>query len=238
MNRKKRLAKELAGCLIFAVVLYLFYRSVIVLIFLIPFFFVFRKYVKKEEDRKYKEKLRLQFKDALVSISAALRAGYSIENSLKESYEEMKMMYGQQAPICCELRKMIHRNELGVPCEMLFAQLAEDSRLAEISTFAAVFGVANKTGGDMVEIIRKSASDIASKIDTLNEISVLITAKRFEQNIMNVVPMAIIVYVSLTSGGLLDRLYGNALGIAVMTACLGVYGFAFFLSRKIMDIKV
>lgn len=238
MKRFHFVLKEVLACLVFALVLYLFYRSFYVLVLLIPFFIVFRKYLKKEEDRKYKDTLGLQFKDALIAISAALRAGYSIENALRESYEETKMLYGPEAPICRELIIMIRRSDLGITAEDLFSECADRSGVEDIATFAEVFRIARRSGGDMVEIIQKTAADIAAKIDTRNEISVIITSKRFEQNIMNVVPMAIIVYVSLTSGGLLDALYGNVPGVLIMTACLGLYLFAFLLSRRIMNIRL
>ena len=238
MSTLKKYPRVFLACAIAGLVLYLFYRSFYVEILLIPFFFFIRRFAEKEAKRRYKENLNVQFKDALVALAAALRAGYSIENAIQESYAETKMMYGEDAPICQELKKMLVQINLGVSAVALFFDLGKRSEVEDIETFASVFSIAKRSGGDQVEIIRKTASDIAAKIDTRQEITVLITSKRFEQNIMNVVPLGIIVYISLTSGGLLDQLYGNVLGILVMTVCLGLYGFAFVLSRKIMDIRV
>ena len=70
------------------------------------------------------------------------------------------------------------------------------------------------------------------------EIEVLISAKRMEQQIMNLVPFAIIIYISFTAPGFFDVLYHNVLGVSIMTICLLVYFVAYRLSAKIVDISV
>ena len=52
------------------------------------------------------------------------------------------------------------------------------------------------------------------------------------------IPLGILMYLRITSGSFIEVLYGNALGIAVMTVCLIVYVMAVFISVKIVDIKV
>jgi len=230
--------KELGMCLIFALVLYLFYRSLPAMLLLPIFAYVYHKYYKKQLIKQAKEKMNGQFRDALVSLAAALRAGYSVENGLKESYGEMSVMYGDNSPICLELKKVINSIALGLPAEDAFYEFAERSGTEDIATFADVFGIAKRTGGDLVEIIRKTSADISAKVDTKNEISVLVSAKKLEQNIMSLMPIAIILYIDFTSDGLLDPLYGNPVGIAIMTVCLGLYIFAYFLGRKIIEIEV
>ena len=42
----------------------------------------------------------------------------------------------------------------------------------------------------------------------------------------------------LTSPGFLEVLYGNLFGAAVMTVCLAIYGFAYWLGRRIVEIEV
>ena len=62
--------------------------------------------------------------------------------------------------------------------------------------------------------------------------------KKLEQKIMNAVPFLIIFYVSSTSRGFFDVLYHNPAGIVVMTVCLGFYGAAYRLSRRIVEINI
>ena len=90
----------------------------------------------------------------------------------------------------------------------------------------------------MTDILTKTASVIEQKTETDKEIQLMISAKKLEQKIMNAVPFLIIFYVSSTSRGFFDVLYHNPAGIAVMTVCLGCYGAAYRLSRRIVEIDI
>lgn len=230
--------REAAVYLLFALILYLFYKSVYAAILLPPGIWLFHRYNKKEREKKYRKKLNSQFKDALLSLSAALRAGYSMENAVTECLGEMQGMYGEDAPVFCEFRIVKNQMELGISLESAFHDLAERSGVEDIKTFAEVFSIAKRTGGDLVEIIQKTASDIAAKIDTRDEIEVVIRSKKLEQNIMVLMPPLIILYIDLSAGSMLLPLYESLLGRVIMTICLAVYVGAFFLSRKIMNIEV
>ena len=64
---------------------------------------------KRWQERKQQKKweLNLEFKDAIVCLSNSLAVGYSPENSLKEVVKELEQLYGVEAEICLEFRKMI-----------------------------------------------------------------------------------------------------------------------------------
>ena len=89
-----------------------------------------------------------------------------------------------------------------------------------------------------MSIIRNTASVIRDKNEVAEDIRTIISGRRMEQMVMNVVPFGIIVYLRLASPEFMEPLYGNAAGVAVMTGCLAVYALAIALGRKITDIKV
>lgn len=229
---------EIGVYLLFALILYLFYKSVYAFVLMIPAVIFYHRYHRRQVEKKYRQTLNSQFKDALLSLSSALRAGYSMENAVSECLEEMQRMYGIQSPIYREFLIIRNQMALGIPLETAFHDFAERSKTEDIQTFAAVFSIAKRTGGDLVEIILKTASDIASKIDTRSEIAVVIRSKKLEQNIMALMPPLIILYIDLSAGSILAPLYQNLLGRVIMTVCLAVYISACFLSRKIMKIEV
>ena len=59
-----------------------------------------------------------------------------------------------------------------------------------------------------------------------------------EQMIMSLMPAGIILYLQLASPGFLDILYGNPFGICAMTVCLTVYGAAYWMGKRIVEIEV
>ena len=238
MKKRRILFKEIAAAGVVMAVLYLFYKSVFILPALPLVLWLSHRFIKKEEEKKARQNLNFQFKDMLVSMTAALRAGYSVENALGEAYKEMVLTYTAESEICTELNIMLNQLKVGIAAEEVFAEFAQRTEIEDINTFAAVFKIAKRSGGDMAAVMKKTASDIAAKADIRNEISVLISAKRLEQNIMMLMPAAIIVYIDLTSDGLLDSLYGNAAGVLIMTACLALYALAWYMGYRITEIDV
>lgn len=217
---------------------YLFYRSFIVIIFLSPLSILIYKSRKKQLINKRLKELNLQFKDCILSISASLTTGYSIENSLKESYKEMKILYGERSLIGIELINMIRQVDVNIPIEKVFFDFAKRTDLEDVKLFVSVFQIAKKGGGDLTKVIKSTANNISQKIEVKKEIDTLISGKRYEQTLMNIIPMLIILYINYSSPELLKPLYKNLLGVIIMTACLIVYVFAYCLSKTIVNIEV
>ena len=78
----------LAG-LLTAVVAYLFYASWLGIVFFPFFIWFFMKRQKKAGREQMQIQLAREFMDTLRSISAALLAGFSIENAWKEAEKEI-----------------------------------------------------------------------------------------------------------------------------------------------------
>lgn len=221
-----------------AAISYFFYRSRIALILLAPLFFFLLREKKRELAKKRRQELSMQFKDLTLALSVNMKAGYSIENALRESYRDMEQLYGADSPICLEVRHMVRGLSNNMVLEKLLYDLGLRSHLPDIMQFADVFLIAKRGGGNMTEILEKTASVIEQKIETDKEIQLLVSARKMEQKIMNMVPFMIIFYIGTTSKGFFDVLYHNLVGVAVMTACLAFYGAAWMLSRRIVNIEV
>ena len=228
----------LEGSLLVALVGYFFYRSWIACVCLSPLLFFFLKAKKKELAGKRRQELSIQFKDLVLSLSANQRAGYSVENAFREAYRDMEMLYGAQSPICQEVRHIILGLENNVVLEKLLYNLGVRSSQQDIMQFADVFLIAKRRGGNMTDILEKTAAVIEQKIETDKEIQLMISAKKMEQKIMNMVPFLIIFYIGTTSRGFFDVLYHNLIGVVIMTVCLGFYGAAYLLSKRIVEIEV
>lgn len=228
----------LEGAAVVAMIGYFFYRSWIACVFLIPVFVFWVREKRREEAKKRRQELSLQFKDLVLALSANVKAGYSIENALQESYQDMKLLYSEDSSICMEISHMLRGLENNVILERLLYDLGVRSHVPDIMQFADVFLIAKKSGGNLTEILEKTASVIEQKIETDKEIQLMISSKKLEQKIMNMVPFMIIFYIGTTSKGFFDVLYHNVIGEAVMTVCLLFYGAAYLFSKRIVEIEV
>ena len=104
--------------------------------------------------------------------------------------------------------------------------------------FAEIFRYAKRSGGDVIGIIKQTSHIIHEKAEVQQQIDTIITGKRLEQRVMVCMPLVITLYLRLTSPEYIDVLYGNVMGIIVMTICLLIYAAAVMLAQKITDINI
>ena len=62
--------------------------------------------------------------------------------------------------------------------------------------------------------------------------------KALEQKVMCITPLGILLFFKVTSPEFIGRLYGNLFGVCIMTAALLLYGLAFFLGMKIVEVEI
>lgn len=238
LSRREQIKCILEGIGIVCLLAWFFYQSVLALPFLIPVFLLHQREKRNFLLKKRQKEVAGQFKDAILSVSANQKAGYSVENAFRQAYGDMVMLYGKGSIICRELYAIIAGLKNNVVLEQLLYDFGKRSGLEDIMEFAEVFAAAKRSGGNLTEVIERSAAVIEGKVETEKEIQVVISARRMEQRVMNAVPFGILLYISIVSKGFFHVLYKNAIGIAIMTACLAVYLGAVILSNRIVDIEV
>lgn len=217
---------------------YLFYENLLALILLSPLgILCAKRQLSAIRQRKVYE-LRTQFKDAMMAVSFSLNVGYSLENSFSEALHELRTLYSSDSMIVKEFSIIVNRIGRNEKLENVLYDFAQKSEIDDIRYFAEVFKYARTSGGDMISIIKNTVRTISEKIETENEIQVVISAKKMEQKIMSVVPFIIIGYLKLTSADFIAKLYNNIAGVLVMSVCLILYIAAVGLSKKIVDISI
>ena len=70
------------------------------------------------------------------------------------------------------------------------------------------------------------------------EIITMTTAKRFEQNVMNIFPLFIVLYIDISSPGFFNIMYTTVIGRVCMSIGLIVYLFAIYISKRLLNIEV
>ncbi|MBO6109164.1 MAG: type II secretion system F family protein [Eubacterium sp.] len=198
--------------------------------------FIYLHIRKKQLIEKRKWQLMTEFGDALTSMVSAMSAGYSMENSITESYNDLKLLYGEERIILTELYEIKNRLELGVPLDELLYELGVRSRVSDIIIFSEVYATARKSGGNLVKVMKRTAESIREKIDIEREINTMIAGKKLESVCMIIIPLIIIVYLRVFSPGFMDPLYSGITGRIFMSVCLVLYLAAAWWSMRIMRV--
>lgn len=237
-NIREWITYILLGVLVDGVFSYVFYRSAIAFIFLTPLIIVVVRKKKEECKLKRKQKLTLEFREMMNSVIANLGAGYSIENSFINTYRDMLLLFGREACITKEIAMIAKALKNNRNIENLLSDFGKRSHIQDIQDFAEVFKIAKRSGGNLPDMIKSTSDIISEKIEVKRKIETIISSKKFEQSIMNVVPFGIILYLDVTSPGFFDSLYHNLTGILIMTTLLIIYFAAYLLAEKITAITI
>ena len=236
---KPELAREVGTYLLLvSLISYLFYRNLYLVPVFLPGLWFFLKERKKALQRRREERICSQFLTGMQLVSTALSSGYAVENAFREALLELRKIYEEDSFAVAEFAHIVKQIRLNTPIETLLLSLGERSQIEDIRNFAEVFLAAKRTGGDLMAVIRNTVSSMRQKEETLGEIETVLAGKKMEQNIMSLIPILILVYVSLTSPESLEGMYHTPVGIAVMTGCLLLYLAAYFWGKKIMTFHV
>ena len=236
--KKEYLLAILQGILLISIISYLFYGTFLGAILLSPYLIRYMRSWEKQTIKKKKQEFQLQFKEAIEGLSSALNVGYSVENAMRETLEELQILYKKEELIVREFRYMVHQLDMNLSIEFILKAFAKRTEDDEVRTFVEVFSMAKRSGGNMRGIIRNAVCQIGEEIDVKREIDTIMAAKKLEFKVMSVIPFAMICYIKVSFPEFVDVLYGNPLGIAVMTVCLLIYVAAYEFGKRIVEVEV
>lgn len=217
---------------------FLFYESFWSLVICVPLGIIYFRKLMKECEKEKKVQFRLQFQEALQSISASLNVGYSLENAMKEAKKDLDILYDKESMIQKEFNYMLRQLYLQIPMEQVLEDWAGRVELEEVRSFVNVFSMAKRSGGNMIAIIRSSISQIRDRMEVQREIETILAEKKYEFKVMTMIPFGIIGYMRFSFPEFMRMLYGNAVGVGVMSICLAMYLSAYYLGERIIDIEV
>lgn len=238
LSKKERIFAALECFICLSIISVLFYNTMLASVVMLPYFHFYLKKKEREKETKRVAKANMEFRDGMMAVSSALSAGYSVENAFKAAIRELSGLYGDNAVLVREFMEITRKVAMNDNVEDALEELAQHVGIEDAVYFAEVFRYAKRSGGNLVEIIGKTAANISDKITVKEEINVMISGKKMEQKVMNAMPFAIIIYLRLAAYEFIAPMYGNFLGVTMMTVCLLGYIGAKILSDKIIDIKV
>lgn len=191
----------------------------------------YREFLKKRRLKK----LLLEFKDLLETLTASYSAGQTTVQAFEDAEKEMTDLYGEQADIVTELSMINAGLRHNYNIEDLLLNFAKRSGLDDVDSFASVFEVCNRKGGNLKQIVAETRSVINDKIEIEMEIQTMVAASKNELNIMMVMPFIIM----LTMRGLGDNMTGNSMtNIVIKVIVLGIFVAAYVVGVKLVDIKL
>lgn len=199
----------------------LFLDSLLFAFFLLPAAFFLMKGRKEKRKTERLMNLRNDFKEFVVSFSASVQAGFTMEQSVGIGLADLRRMYpNQDRCMIRELEWIQQQMKLQTSCDVLFASLAERTGMEEVRSFSVVLAIGRKQGGNLVQIMKRTAEHISKKIQIQMEMEQTIAGRMMEKNIMFVMPHFIVLYLRITNTSYMEILFSTLSGRLVMLSCL------------------
>ncbi len=102
-----------------------------------------------------------------------------MESAIRESLNDLRLLYPDaSALIIRELEMMVRRMDNGESIESAFIGFARRAHVEEISQFADIFVICKRTGGNLVQVVRRTTLLIQEKLDIDQDLQVLLAQKK------------------------------------------------------------
>jgi tight adherence protein B len=187
--------------------------------------------------RRRAQRLSRQFRDMLESLNTSLGAGKNVRDSFTAVYEDLKAQYEENAYILQELKIILSGVANNIDIEDLLEDFGRRSGNGDIASFASVFRVCGRRGGDVKDSVRSTHEILSDKLEMREEIETAVTSGKTEQNVMMVMPVALIFVVKVMSPDFAAN-FTSLAGIASTTVAIALFIAAYFVGRAVMDIKI
>ena len=182
--------------------------------------------------RQRMSKFNEQLEDALLSISSALKAGFSINQAMEGIAKE------NRRPISYEFTLLTQEIRLGVPFDTALRKMSDRLRSPDFELVAVAIITARQTGGELTSVLERLASVIRERVRIMHRVQSLTAQGRMQAWLIGAVPVFLFFAMFYISPDMMKSFFSSVMGILILAAVLVMDAIGFFVIRKITKIDV
>lgn len=183
------------------------------------------------------KKLKAQFRDMLEAFNTSLGAGKNVTDSFHSVYDDLKVQYEDDAFILKELEVILSCMDNNVDLEIPLTDFGVRSGVEDIISFANVFKICYRKGGNIKDTIRSTHEILSDKMEIAEEIETTVTGARSEQYLMLIMPILLIAMIKAMSADFAAN-FATPSGIIATTVGIAMFVTAYLVGRAVLNIKV
>ncbi len=191
---------------------------------------------KKNCLEKRSNTLKKQFRDMLESLAASFSSGSNVQHAFESAYEDLKLQYSPKDLIVLEIQEIINGMNQNISVEVMLEDFGKRSGNEDVISFADVFSVCYRKGGNMNSVVHRTHSVISDKMAVADEIETKLTSNKMQHNIMSVMPIVIVAMLRFTNEAFAAN-FATLTGVLVNTLAIGIFVGAYIYGNKIVEIK-
>lgn len=178
------------------------------------------------------EKFNEQLTDALMTMSNALRAGFSIQQSF-ESVAKQELN-----PISQEFSHLLQQTRLGVRFEHAMIHLEERVGSDDLTLMIRAIETARLTGGNLTEVFEQIAGTIRERLRIEGRIKSLTAMGRMQAIVVGLIPLGILFAMMAIDPVMMKGFIGSQTGLALIICALILQATGAFVIKKMVTIDV
>jgi tight adherence protein B len=184
--------------------------------------------------RRGRRRLRIaieeQLADASGALSAAVRAGMSVSQSLAYAADEAS------EPLGPTLTRLVADLDVGVPLLDAIEAWAEGIGTDDAYLLSGALGLHRRSGGELPQVLDQVAITIRERVAAVREVRALTAQARLSGLILGLLPVAFFCFLWLTSRRDIEGALSTTLGAGCVLLGLILEGLAFVWIRAILEV--
>lgn len=172
-----------------------------------------------------------QVVDAVISITAAIRAGQSVSQALAFAATE------SAAPARGSLQRLHEALDVGVPLEDALRAWTEEVDTDDARLVAGVLGLHRRSGGDLPSVLDQVVETLRERRAAVREVRALTAQARLSGTILGVLPFGFFAFLWLTSRSDIEGALRTPAGLVVIGLGLALEVLAFLWIRRLLEVR-
>jgi tight adherence protein B len=173
-----------------------------------------------------------QLPDNLQVVASAMRSGQTFVGALKAVLEDAP------EPSRRELRRAVLDEQVGIPLADALGGVTVRMQSEDFQHVAIVAALQRETGGNTAEVIELVAETVRERIEIRRMVRSLTAQGRLSGGILSMLPVAMLVFISLTNASYVHPLFHTTTGEIALGVGLGLVVLGGLVMRKIIEIEV
>jgi len=177
-------------------------------------------------------RFNLQLVDTLVSMSNALKAGFSITQTFETVARD------GENPIAQEFSVFLHQTRVGVNFSDALKNLEERVGSEDLQIVCLAIETARQTGGNLTEIFEQISATIRERMRIENRIRTLTSQGKLQGIVVGAMPIIIGIALLIVDPGLMLPFLHSLTGVIIIAAVVLLVTLGGLIIRKIIRIDV
>ncbi len=178
------------------------------------------------------KRLTRQLPSALTMVASSLRSGYSFLRALQVLADEM------QPPLSEEVRRVLDETAVGFSLEQALTNLVQRTQSADVKLVVTAIQIQLRVGGNLAEILDKTAALIRDRFQLASEVSALTAEGRMSTAVLVGLPIGLGLIINVLSPGYLDPLWTDPLGRIMLGLAATMLSLGVIIIRKMLDVTI